>query len=200
MARCVKGALMFGEIWYCRMEKARNRDQIRIGIGPGGREKWGGKSECKGMNALTTKIEINRCSARVSGAGVTAVLKSASVAWSPLQQMCSAPGDEGVDGADSWHPEPPGASTCTVANTGSPIAQAPCSKSVVNAANAATLTVHPIIALQLMCKSHTHILNHDSTAWGHHPLNSSGPQVAEFCPRFANRILLALAGGHLCPL
>jgi len=75
------------------------------------------------------------------GAGVTTALKSASGEWSPLQQMWLESGVFGVDGADSWHPESPCVSTCTVEAAGGLARQETCNKSAATAANAATLTV-----------------------------------------------------------
>jgi hypothetical protein len=48
----------------------------------------------------------------------------------------------GVGGADSWHPESPCVSPCTVVTAGKPAMQEICNKSAATAANAATLTAN----------------------------------------------------------
>ena len=59
----------------------------------------------------------------------------------------------GVGGADSWHPESPCVSSCTVETAGRLARQETWNKSAATAANAATLIVDWIIEQMLMRSS-----------------------------------------------
>jgi hypothetical protein len=119
---------------------AETKNQMRRAISPCGGEK-AGKSAELGEAAKEGKGEVRFGApmSEIKGAGVTNGLKSASVEWSPLQQMWLESGMFGVTGACSWHPESLCVSSCTFATAGRLTVQETCNNSAVTAANAATL-------------------------------------------------------------
>lgn len=111
-----------------------------------------------------------------------------------MQQLWLESGVFGAGGADSWHPKSLCVSSCAFVTAGGPTMQKTCNKRAATAANAATLTVNWTIERIPMRNSQIQGSNINSTV----PLGLL-VLVQEFCPEFVKRILMALAGGHLCP-
>ena len=99
-----------------------------------------------------------------------------------------------MGGADSWHPESLCVSICTSRLPAGRACRKPATRALPHAANAATLTADWTIERMPMRSSQ----NQASNAQFYRTVEASGA-VQEFCPEFVKRILLALAGGHLCP-
>jgi hypothetical protein len=79
----------------------KTKNQIRSESGTCGGEKEVEKSVEEDAKERKAKVRLKKTPSRINGADVTVAFKSASGAWSPLQQMWLESGAFGVDGADS---------------------------------------------------------------------------------------------------
>jgi hypothetical protein len=82
-------------------EIAETKNQIRRANGLCGGEKEAEISIEEGAKEHKAKVRVRKGPSTTIGAGVIVALKSASRAWSPLQQIWLGSGACGVDGPDS---------------------------------------------------------------------------------------------------